>query len=133
VVIPVIQDVRVPIPEFKRQRLTSRQSACRSRGAGAGPLLFSIEAKRKRHRRGQLFHSPRRQPRNAIADIALGYRLKIIEVRCACVRHTVLLSQQEFGRYIADRRYDWREGDRIQDGDGGLACENQHGALRQVA
>ena len=55
-----------------------------------------IQRKREGNRGSRLLHSPSRQARDAIANLALGNRLKIIEVGRARVRKSVLLGEDDF-------------------------------------
>jgi hypothetical protein len=55
-----------------------------------------IQSKREGNRGSRLVHSPSRQARDAITNLALGNRLKIIEVDRARVWKSVLLGEDEF-------------------------------------
>jgi len=98
-------------------------------GAWRGAGSFIVEAERERHGCRCFFHFPRRQSGNAIADIALGYRLKIVEVCCAGMRQTVLLRQHDLCGNAADCRCDGRNGDRVQYCYCRLAGKDQHWPL----
>src|SRR5579883_1557531 len=68
--------------------------------------LRSVFIQRKREGNGgsRLLHSPSRQPRDAITNLALRNRLKIIEVCRARVRKSVLLGKDEFRGNASDCR-----------------------------
>jgi hypothetical protein len=92
-----------------------------------GNSLLVVEAEREWYRRARFGHFPRRQPSNAIADVAFGNGLKIVEVRRESFWQPVGFGQNDPRGYTADRRMDGRNGDLLQYGDGGIARQDQHG------
>ena len=97
--------------------------------AELGRDLIFAQRKRERDSNCCHFHLVSRQSGNAIANLALGYGLKVVEVRSAGVGKSVFFGQHHFGRDASDRRCDRRNGDRVQDRDCRVAGENEHRAL----
>jgi hypothetical protein len=88
-----------------------------------------IEVERERRSYCCFFHFSRSQSGNAITDIALGDGLKIIEVRGARLRQSVIFGQHHFRGDAANRRSNWRNGYRVENSDCGVARQNQHGSF----
>src|SRR5258708_6564317 len=88
-----------------------------------------VEAECECHGCACFFHFSRRQSGNAIAEIALGHGLEVVEVCRTDIRQPVVFCQDDFRGDTADSGGDGCNGDRVQHGDDGIAREYQRRPL----
>jgi len=94
-----------------------------------GVQSVGVKAQRERHCLGCLPHPSRSQSGNTIANVGFRHGLEIVEVCRTRFRHPVVRRQDDLCRDTANSGRDGCDGDRIEDGDGRIACEDQHGTL----
>ena len=94
-----------------------------------GVQSVGVKAQRERHCLGCLPHPSRSQSGNTIANVGLRHGLEIVEICRTRFRHPVVRRQDDLCRDTANSGRDGCDGDRIEDSDGRIACEDQHGTL----